>query len=158
MLRNKIFGALALLCVAGSPFGLGQSKDRDRRVTDALADIRLLKDAVDQQNRRIADLEKTVKALQAEVANAEKPASYNPPRITSPASARWQIPSAWTQLKMGMSRFQVEEILGPPTSVDSVIDYQTLVFKSELPGAGTLSGTVKLSSDRVYQVMAPEFR
>jgi hypothetical protein len=59
---------------------------------------------------------------------------------------------------MGMSRFQVEEILGPPTSVDSVIDYQTLVYKSELPGAGTLSGTVKLSSDRVYQVMAPEFR
>jgi hypothetical protein len=51
----------------------------------------------------------------------------------------------------------VEEILGPPVSVDSVLDYQTLVYKGDLPGTGILSGTVKLTGDRVSQVNVPDF-
>ena len=160
MSRNRIVGALGLICLAASPFSHGQSRDRDRRLEDAVVDIRLLKEVVDDQNRRIADLEKTLKALQAAVAaNAEKSAGYNPARTNRPtALAPWQISFAWSQIKMGMSRVQVEDILGPPTSVDSVLDYQTLVYKGDLPGTGMLSGTVKLSSDRVYQVNLPEFR
>jgi len=160
MSRNWIVGALGLIYLAASPFSLGQSRERDRRFEDALADIRLLKNVVDAQNRRIADLEKAVKALQTEsAANAEKPTGYDRARTGNPAAiAPWQIPFAWSQIKMGMSRVQVEDILGPPTSVDSVIDYQTLVYKGDLPGTGALNGTVKFTSDRVYQVNPPAFR
>ena len=137
MSRNRIASMLALICLATSPFGVGQSKDRDRRLEDALLDIRLLKNVVDEQNRRIADLEKTVKALQsARAANPDKPPGYDGARIGKPAVAAWQIPFAWSRIKTGMSRRDVEDILGPPTSVDSVNDYQTLVYKGDLPGAG----------------------
>ncbi|MGZ6423641.1 MAG: hypothetical protein ACXWSR_22115, partial [Bdellovibrionota bacterium] len=43
----------------------GFSQTRDRRLDEALVDITLLKRLVKEQDRRIADLEKTVKALQA---------------------------------------------------------------------------------------------
>jgi hypothetical protein len=50
----------------------------------------------------------------------------------------------------------VEEILGKPTSVDAVIDSQTLNYKGEMPGGG-LMGNVKLTDDRVTAVSPPDF-
>jgi hypothetical protein len=149
---------LGLICLATSPFCFSQT--RDRRLEEALVDITLLKRVVNEQDRRITDLEKTVKALQtATAANPEKPAGDDRAKIAGKPSATvpWQIPFAWSRIKAGMSRAQVEEILGPPTSVDSVIDYQTLVYKGDVPGAGALTGTVKLTDDRVSQVNTPEF-
>ena len=49
------------------------------------------------------------------------------------------------------------EILAQPTAVDSVLDYQTLIYKGDAPGSGALSGSVKLTDDRVSQVNPPEF-
>jgi len=156
--RNVFVSALVLICLATSPFCLGQSRDRDRQIEDAQLDIRLLKHVIDEQDRRIADLEKTVKALKTAVGDAENPAHDSRTRIGKPAIIpAWQIPFAWSRIKFGMSRVQVEEILGPPVSVDSVLDYQTLVYKGDLPGTGILSGTVRLTSDRVSQVNAPDF-
>lgn len=128
------------------------------RLEDAQADIRLLKRVVDEQARRITALEKTVKALEAAAAaNAEKPAEDRP-RVRKPVAVpRWQVPDAWSQIKMGMSRMDVEATLGPPTSVDSVLDYQTLNYKGAVAGGETLSGTVKLTDDRVAEVNPPEF-
>ena len=159
MLRNIIVSVFGLIYLASSPFCLGQTRERDRRREDALQDIRLLKRLVDEQDRRISDLEKNVKALQtAAAANIEKPAGDDHVRTAkAPAIAAWQIPFAWSRIKLGMSRLEVEDILGPPMSVDSVMDYQTLIYKGDLAGTGILHGTVKLTGDRVSQVNAPEF-
>jgi hypothetical protein len=82
-------------------------------------------------------LEKTVKALQTVAGDAAKLAGDNRTRIGKPAVIpAWQIPFGWSRIKLGISRVQVEEILGPPVSVDSVLDYQTLVYKGDLPGTG----------------------
>jgi hypothetical protein len=54
-----------------------------------------------------------------------------------------------------MSRAQVEEILGKPVSVDSVIDYQTLHYKGDASSAETLAGIVKLTDDRVTEAVPP---
>jgi len=156
MSRSAIIAALAFAFLAGSPLSFGQS--RDRRLDDALLDIRLLKQVVDQQSRRIAELEKTVKELRAAAAPAaEKPAEGPIERARPAKPAAWQIPFAWTRIKNGMSRTDVEDILGPPTSVDSVLDYQTLNYKGDAPGRGTISGSVRLVDDRVAQVNAPDF-
>jgi hypothetical protein len=56
-----------------------------------------------------------------------------------------------------MSRAQVEDILGKPTSVDAVIDYQTLNYKGETPAGNVLTGSVKLTDDRVTAVSPPDF-
>ena len=74
-----------------------------------------------------------------------------------PLAAPWQNPLAWARVQEGMSRAQVEEILGKPTSVDSVIDYQTLNYKGDVPGGGVLTGSVKLTDDRATAVTPPVF-
>jgi SmpA / OmlA family len=159
--------ALGVIGLTISPFGLSQTgpnqnslnPNRDRRLEDALADVALLKRVVKEQDRRIADLEKTVKALQAVAAvSPEKPAGEErlKPAI-KPFAARWRNPLAWTQLKEGMSRAQVEEILGKPVSVDSVIDYQTLYYKSDASSSDALAGIVKLTDDRVTEAIPPNF-
>ena len=157
MSRIIAVSVLGLIWLTTSPLCFSQT--RDRRLDDALVDITLLKRLVKEQDRRIADLEKTVKSAQAApAANPEKPAGEERVKpIVKPPAARWQNPLAWSQIREGMSRAQVEEILGKPTSVESVIDYQTLVYKGDVPGAGTLTGTVKLTDDRVSQANPPAF-
>ena len=135
------------------------SQTRDRRLDEALVDITLLKRLVKEQDRRIADLEKTVKALQTStVADPPKSAVEERVRpVVRPMAARWLNPLAWGQIRQGLSRAQVEEILGPPTSVESVIDYQTLIYKGDIPGARTVGGAIKLTDDRVSQITLPDF-
>ncbi len=161
MSRFIALSALGLLCAANSPLAFAQTKDgqaRDRRLDDALIDIRLLKRVVDEQARRITDLEKTVKALQAAVAaGADRPAENRARVGPKPfAGPKWQNPIAWSEINKGMSRTDVESILGAPTSVDSVIDYQTLHYSGSV-GGEVISGTVKLEDDRVSAVSPPEF-
>ena len=88
-----------------------------------------------------------MKALQVTVAaNPQKSDGEDPVKIAKPKpvpTAAWQVPFAWSRIKEGMSRGQVVEILGQPASVDSVLDYQTLIYKGEAPGSGTLTGSCK---------------
>jgi hypothetical protein len=53
-----------------------------------------------------------------------------------------------------MSRAQVVDILGEPTTVDSVIDRQTLTYKD----GSDLMGTVTLVDDRVSTVVSGRFQ
>ena len=38
-----------------------------------------------------------------------------------------------------------------------MIDYQTLLYKGDVPGSGTVSGFVKLTDDRVSEIRPPAF-
>jgi hypothetical protein len=173
MQRITAAGVLGLVGLVTSPLIFSQSTPaptpsqtpsqtpsptRDRRLDDALTDIALLKRLVREQDRRIADLEKALRTLQAAAA-AERPAPVEekvkvPPK---PLAAPWRNPLAWAQVEEGMSRAQVEDILGKPTSVEAVIDYQTLNYKGDAPGGGVLTGSVKLTDDRVTAVSPPDF-
>jgi len=161
---SRIFaaGVLGLIGWAISPPCFGQTSSnqgRDRRLEATETEISLLKRVVKEQDRRIAELEKIIKTLQAQAtANSEKPQTARELAKTmiKPA-APWQNPFAWAQIREGMSRAQVEDILGSPTSVESVIDYQTLIYKGDVPGSGTVSGTVKLTDDRVSEISPPTF-
>ena len=171
MSRAVATSMVGLVCLISSPLGfrqtgLGQNnasqtsptQTRDRRLEEVQTDIALLKRLVREQDRRIADLEKIVKNLQTAAAAPDKPAPAPAAKvIIRPAAARWHNPLAWAEIREGMSRAQVEEILGPPTSVDSVIDYQTLVYKGDVSSSGTTSGSIKFTDDRVSQVNPPEF-
>ena len=103
--RVVIVGAaLGLICLVTSAQGWGQTKDgqnkesqakngqakdsqaRDRRLEDAQLDIRLLKQVVDEQARRITQLEKAVKALEAAAAG---PAEERTKVVRNP---RWSLP------------------------------------------------------------------
>jgi hypothetical protein len=154
-------GVLGLIGLAISPPCFGQtssSQGRDRRLEATETEVSLLKRIVKEQDRRIAELEKTVKSLRAATTATEEPAPHELAKIViKPPAARWQNPLAWAQIREGMSRAQVEEILGKPASVEAVIDYQTLLYKGDVPGSGTVSGAVKLTDDRVSEITSPAF-
>ena len=121
-------------------------------------EISLLKRLIKEQDRRIAELEKTVKSRQsANGVSAEKPTPHELAKTVIKPAVQWQNPLAWAQIREGLSRAQVEEILGKPTSVESVIDYQTLLYKGDVPGSGPASGMVKLTDDRVSEIRPPSF-
>ena len=121
-------------------------------------EIDLLKRLIKEQDRRIGELEKTVKFLQAPVsANNDKPTAREIARTMIKPAAPWQDPLGWTRIREGLSRAQVEEILGKPTSVESVLDYQTLIYKGDVPGSGTVTGIIKLTDDRVSAITPPNF-
>src|SRR5665213_389478 len=154
MRRLPAVGVLGLIGVLAGPLIFSQSTleqtpppAKDRRLDDAVSEIALLKRLVREQDRRIADLEKALRTLQqgAGVTVVEGKVKVAP----KPLAAPWHNPLAWAHVQPGMSRAQVEEILGAPTSVDAVIDYQTLNYKGEPPNGGVLTGSIKITDDRV---------
>ena len=161
MSRIVAAGVLGLIGFAISPPCFGQAspaQSRDRRPEATETEISVLKRLVKEQDRRIAELEKTVKSLQsANSVSAEKPTLHELAKTVIKPAVQWQNPLAWAQIREGMSRAQVEEILGKPTSVESVIDYQTLLYNGDVPGSGTASGMVKLTDDRVSEIRPPSF-
>ena|SRR5579871_1638446 len=166
MQRITAAGVLGLVGLMTSPLVFSQStpvqappqassQSRDRRLEEALTDIALLKRLVREQDRRIADLEKALRTLQSGGTPAVPEEKVKVP--PKPIAAPWHNPQAWAKVQEGMSRTQVEEILGKPTSVDAVIDYQTLNYKGETPSGAVLAGNVKLADDRVTAVSPPDF-
>ena len=156
-MSRKLFAPtiwFVLLTVSPSAFG----QTDQRRLEDAFAEIALLKRALAGQDRRITDLQTAVKMLQDAQNQAPQPAPDPIPTAPTVRPA-WHSPSAWTRVKEGMSRAQVEAILGRPTSVQTTITdiFQTLFYQGPVPGSGSVTGTVELRHDRVWQVNIPVF-
>lgn len=99
-----------------------------------------LKAELKKQNDRISRLEKLLASPGNAVGSSQ-----------APGSLAWQDMNNWKRVKPGMTRSQVEAILGPPTKVEhTVIDTVELYYQGERPGAGYVSGNVKINDeDRV---------
>jgi hypothetical protein len=143
-----------LLSVLSPSFG----QQSDRRIEDALAEITLLKRVVAEQDRRIATLEKALDTSRLGSVSDPQGSGVQGRMAWAQAttSAPWKTRSVWSGIKEGMSRAQVVAILGQPTSVDGS-NYQTLFYRGEVSGSSSVTGTVKLYDDRVWQVNVPVF-
>jgi SmpA / OmlA family len=108
-----------------------------------------LKITIADQERRIVELERIVKALQVVAAPV-------PTAIPTPIPP-WHSAANWILIKKGMSEAQVVEILGSPTSVDSTVDVRTLFYQPDSRATTTLNGTVTLTDDRVTALVPPAF-
>jgi hypothetical protein len=119
----------------------------DRRVAALTTQINDLKRVVAEQDRRLAELEKIIESMRVAAVPAPLP---------SPIPA-WHTASNWNQLKLGMSRENVVQILGPASREETVIDAQTLTYATEANSAHPITGVVKLVGDRVVTVTPPAF-
>jgi outer membrane protein assembly factor BamE (lipoprotein component of BamABCDE complex) len=137
-------GILLLAC------GIANAQTRDPRVDELTKETAQLKRALADQDRRIADLEKIVRALQG----VASPAPARIPADTPP----WHLASNWSLIRKGMSESQIEGILGPPTSVQSAIDTRTLLYASDARSTLTLNGSVTLTDDRVTVSAPPNIK
>jgi len=141
------FLTFSVSCLAQNRDASPQSRDASR--LDALTmETEELKRVVADQARRIAELEKEVKALQA------PPVSVSPIPASTPA---WFLPVNWSRIKKDMSEADVVQILGPPTTVQSAVDTRTLFYTSDSHSATTLNGSVTLTDDRVTLMTPPKF-
>ena len=121
----------------------------DQRVKKLTQETDQLKHTVADQERRIAELEKTVKALEAIV---------NPTPQPLPASTpAWQAASSWNMIMLGMPEADVVAILGPPSRVISNQDVRTLYYQPSPNSSLTLNGSVTLKDDRVTASSPPKF-
>jgi hypothetical protein len=153
MLRNLLVCCIGLLYLTQAPALPAQAapaQARDPRVDQLTKDTDELKHTVADQEKRIADLEKTVKMLQAQAAPP-------PPAPIPNPTAPWTSAANWSRVKAGMSEADVVEILGPASSVTSVEDSRTLYYQPGPSSTSTLSGTVTLKDDRVTAMSPPAF-
>jgi hypothetical protein len=147
------------------------SQNNERRTEDATAEIALLKRAVNEQDRRIADLEKAVSALQLRIVSSpqktgtgdgewlrEQPKDSIAP-VSEATMAPWKSLAVWSRLKEGMSHAQVVAILGKPTSVKHIASssFETLFYQGDVHGSASVTGTVVLNDDRVWEINTPVF-
>jgi hypothetical protein len=135
-----VYLTLPLIAMAQAP---------DPRIDELRKEAAQLKITIADQERRIAELERIVKALQVVAAPV-------PTAIPTPIPP-WHLAPNWILIKKGMSQAQVVEILGPPTSVDSTVDVRTLFYQPDSRATTTLNGTVTLTDDRVTALVPPAF-
>ncbi|MDG0968702.1 MAG: hypothetical protein P8Q37_01760 [Porticoccaceae bacterium] len=69
----------------------------------------------------------------------------------------WQNPVLWKRIEKGMSRLQVEALLGSPTRVKKdIAHWWTIYYQGEKAGSGYISGNVVLNKDdRVEMINIP---
>jgi hypothetical protein len=68
----------------------------------------------------------------------------------------WHHPANWKRVEKGMSQFQVVSLLGHSTSVEDISSFRKLFYRGEVNG-NSVSGNIKLESDRVWQINIPVF-
>ena len=158
-----------LICSILVPRATAQT--RDSQANDLALEVSQLKQKIADQDERIAQLEKSMKAMQENGARAVNvadailkleaavrdlkaiPAPGPIPSLTPP----WYSASNWNLLTQGMSRQQVAEILGPPTKASTVLDVDTWYYSTDSRAPRALNGSVTFTGDRVTAMMPPAF-
>lgn len=154
----------ALVCtvfasiLAGALYPGRALADDAARISQLESEIQRLRTQLNEQNRRIQRLEEELSqrrggAVVGAVSEARVKRSATAPAEPQP----WHSPEPWSQIAKGMSEAQVTEILGSPTSVESLDGYKTLFYRGPAGKAGELAGHVNLRDERVVAVMLPIF-
>jgi hypothetical protein len=147
MSRNPAICRVWLLYLTLPLIAMAQAPDP--RIGELKKEAALLKITIADQERRITELERIVKALQPVAAPV-------PTTIPAPIPP-WLLAPNWILIKKGMSEAQVLEILGPPTSVDSTVGVRTLLYQPDSRATTPLNGAVTLTVDRVTALVPPAF-
>jgi hypothetical protein len=145
------------------------AQTKDSQPNDLALEVSQLERKITDQEDRIAQLEKAMKAMQENGAKAGNIAdailkveaavrdlkAIPAPGPIPPLTPPWNLASNWNLLTQGMSRAQVVEILGPPTRETSVMDTQTLYYGDSI--GAKLTGSVTLEGDRLTKMVPPAF-
>lgn len=135
--------------------------DDAARISRLEAEIQQLRTLVNEQARRIQRLEDELSRR----AGASEPQPRPRPRVgemrtdgtQSGARQPWHGVPAWDRVATGMTEDEVMQILGKPTSAESVGVLKTLFYRGAAPGGPPVSGHVNFKDGRVVAIRKPEF-
>jgi hypothetical protein len=149
---------LLALVLPGLPTAFADDAARIGRLETEIQQLRTL---INEQARRIQRLEDELsrRAGQADPQPRPRP-RVGGMRTDVPASAArqpWHGTAAWDRVATGMSAEEVTQILGEPTSAESIGELKSLFYRGAAPGGPPLSGHVNFKDGRVVAVSKPEF-
>jgi len=165
----RILSGCMIWLICSIPIPRATAQRTDSQPNDLTLEVSQLKQKIADQDERIAQLEKAMKAMQENGARAIAdailkleaavrdlkaiPAPGPIPSLTPP----WYSSSNWSLLMQGMSRTQVADILGPPTKESTVVDVDTWYYSTDTRATRALNGSVTFTGDRVTAMMPPAF-
>ena len=135
--------------------------DDAARISRLETEIQQLRTLVNEQARRIQRLEEELSRR----AGASEPQPRPRPRVgevrtdgaQSAARQPWHGAAVWDRVAKGMTEDEVMQILGKPTSAESVGVLKTLFYRGAAPGGPPVSGHVNFKDGRVVAIRKPEF-
>jgi hypothetical protein len=164
MTRRTIRTLVAAASVTSLTIGLNPQAalaDDASRISYLELEIQRLRSRVDEQQRRILRLEEELNRRIDPEFTATMPPSRAADGVADSPQANepllWHAKEAWARVAKGMSETDVTEILGPPTSVESVGSFKTMFYRGPVAGSGSVNGIVNIRDGRVVAVNAPEF-
>ena len=158
MTQNGLVAAivLSLACVLVPSWS---AADDSARISQLELEIQRLRTRIDEQQRRIERLEEELNRRLGPGFVEPAPESRTDQGATAARSAGeaspWHAAKSWAQVTKGMSEAEVTEILGSPTSAESIGSLKTLFYRGEIVGVGAVSGIVNLRDGRVVAVNKP---
>jgi hypothetical protein len=123
-----------------------------------LCSISLIGDSHEETQRDdITRLEKIIEAQELRIKRLETLLASPKQKQIVIDRFSWQNEALWRRIEVGMSRLQVESLLGQPSSVKrDIAKWMTLYYQGEKAGAGYISGNVVLNNDdRVEMINIP---
>ena len=146
-MSNVTIGRFLLLLLAISNPVFAESNVENTSAILALQrEIAELRRVIEMQDKRIKVLEELVE--KAPVGKNRAIFSGTP----------WHKENTWHKVKNGMSRQQVEAILGKPTSINTLGSrFITLFYEGDVSRSGFVVGKIELSQNRVYSINTPIF-
>ena len=135
--------------------------DDAARVSRLESEIQQLRTQVDEQNRRIQQLEAELarRSGAKEASPSTKPAASDNRTRRAAASSPppWHAAASWGRVAKGMTAQEVIAILGEPTSVEAVEGFKTLFYRDTNAAGAGISGIVNLRDELVVAVVKPAF-
>lgn len=149
---------LLALHLCGLPTAVADDAARISRLETEIQQLRTL---INEQARRIQRLEDEL----IRRAGSSEPQPRPRPRVgemrtDAPLSASrqpWHGAAAWERVAAGMSAQEVTQILGEPTSAESVGVLKTFFYRGAVPGRPPVSGHVNFKDGVVVAVSKPAF-
>ena len=149
---------LAAFQLSGMPTAVADDAARISRLETEIQQLRTL---VNEQARRIQRLEEELSRR----VGASEPQSRPRPRVgemrtdgaQSAARQPWHGAAAWDRVATGMTEDEVMQVLGKPTSAESVGVLKTLFYRGAAPGGPPVGGHVNFKDGRVVAIRRPAF-
>ena len=133
--------------------------DDAARISRLETEIQQLRTLVNEQARRIQRLEGELNRRAGSSEPQPRPRVGAMRTDAPPSAARqpWHGAAAWDRVAVGMSAEEVTQILGEPTSAESIGALKTLFYRGAVPGGPTVSGHVNFKDGGVVAVSKPAF-
>lgn len=134
--------------------------DDSTRINNLESEIQRLRTQVAEQNRRIQRLEALLEQGAIAIPDyktGRRTESVAPENAVARGPLPWRSPESWQRLAVGMSQEETVAILGEPTALEAVDNYQTL-FYSDGAAGGEISGHVNLKDGLVVAIKRPALR